>query len=471
MKGRVLLINPAHVVDGKRRTGPAQFPIPPLNLGYVAALTPSDWDVRIIDENLGMENGSDWTPDLVGITTLTPTAPRAYALAKRYRRAGAHVVLGGVHVSALPDEAAQYADTVVVGEAEPVWQQLIADFEDGHPRPRYQGDLLPLDGLSIPRRDLLPRSYFVETIITSKGCTNTCGFCAVWRFYDRRYRARPIDDVVDELVGLPPGKLVFFADDNLTLNRSRVISLCQRMVERGIQRPYAIQGTIGLGDDEELLRWLKRSGCLFAFLGLESLSNDILTTIGKRDLMDAGAAGCRNLIARIHSHGIAVYGSFILGLDGDTTRFDRIRTFILAAEIDCALVNILNPIPGTRLWDRLREQGRLLYTGFPDDYALYTQDNVCFRPAGMTPIELQEGTRRLIASLTRLPVALRRARATWYHTRNPSATLIAFNWNWRTHRALRTFPLRDIGETQYTSRAFKTLPSHHRSEATPGGLL
>jgi radical SAM superfamily enzyme YgiQ (UPF0313 family) len=471
MRRRLLLINPAHMVNGRQRTGPAQFPIPPLNLGYVAALTPPDWDVRIADENLRMDDGADRAPDLVGITTLTPTAPRAYALAERYRRRGSHVVLGGVHASAVPSEAAQYADTVVVGEAEPVWPQLIADFEAGHPQSRYQGDLIPLDGLPIPRRDLLPRGYFVEMIVTSKGCTNACGFCAIWRFYDRRYRTRPIDDVIDELADLPPGKLIFFADDNLTLSRRRVVELCQRMVERGIRRPYAIQGTVGMGDDDELLGWLKRSGCRFAFLGLESLSGDVLTTIGKRDLMRAGPSGCRERIARIHAHGIAVYGSFIVGLDGDTTRFEQIRRFTLASEIDCALVNILNPTPGTRLWDRLREQGRLLYTSFPDDYALYTQDNVCFRPEGMTPMELQEGTRRLIAGLTRLPVALRRARATWRHTRDPLTTLIAFNWNRRTFRSLRTFPLRDVRHGQCGSFGSESLGTYGRTEVSSGGVI
>ena len=376
MNRRLLLINPAHVVDGRRRAGPAQFPIPPLNLGYVAALTPANWDVRIVDENLGMDEVTGWAPDLVGITTLTPTAPRAYALAGRYRRAGAHVVLGGVHVSALPDEATRYADSVVVGEAEPIWAQLIADVEAGHPRRRYQGDLLPLDGLPVPRRDLLPRRYFVETIITSKGCTNTCGFCAIWRFYGRRYRSRPVDEVADELATLPPHKLVFFADDNLTAERDRVIALCQRMVETGNRRPYAIQGTIGLGEDEELLTWLKRSGCLFVFVGLESISDEVLTRIGKRDLLRTGAAGHKARIARIHAHGIAVFGSVILGLDGDNTSFEQMQRFILDAEIDCALVNILNPVPGTQLWDRMCKQGRLLYTSFPADYALYTQDNV-----------------------------------------------------------------------------------------------
>ncbi|MGD2143570.1 MAG: radical SAM protein [Anaerolineae bacterium] len=444
MKKRLLLINPAHVVDGRRRSGPAQFAIPPLSLAYIAALTPSNWTVRIIDENLRVESGVDWRPDLVGITALTPSAPRAYALAARHRAQGARVVLGGVHPSALPSEAVKYTDAVVVGEAEPVWHQVIADFEAGRLLRHYEGDRLPLDGLPIPRRDLYPGSYFIEMLLTSKGCTNACDFCSVWQFYGRRYRVRPIEEVVDELEQLRPRKLVFLADDNFTLNRNRVIALCKRMVERRVCHRYAIQATARVGEDDELLKWLKRSGCRFILMGLESLSEQSLATIGKPDLLATDVAGLRERIARIHAHGIAVYGSFIIGLDGDTTTFQQLRTFTLTSEIDCTLVNILNPLPGTPLWDRLRAEGRLLFTAFPDDYARYAQDSVCFRPSEMSSTDLQKGTRSLIASLTRLPVALRRATATWRHTRDPFTVLMAFVWNWRTHRALRTFPIRDM---------------------------
>jgi radical SAM superfamily enzyme YgiQ (UPF0313 family) len=422
-----------------------QFPIPPLNLGYVAALTPPGWTIRIIDENLAIEDGTGWSPDLVGITTLTPTAPHAYALATQYRARGSAVVLGGMHPSTLPGEAARYADSIVVGDAESVWPQLVADFEAGHLQRRYRSDFAPLDGLPIPRRDLYPGTYFAETFISSKGCANACDFCSVWRFYGRRYRTRPIDEVVDELEGLSARRLIFFADDNLTLDHRRTIALCRRIVERGVRRRYAIEGTLGLADDTELLHWLKRSGCQFVFVGLESLNTEPLVRIGKPDLLRVGVDGYRERIARIHANGMAVFGSFIVGLDGDTpATFDQIRRFSIASGIDCTLINILSPTPGTVLWERLCEEGRLLYTDFPADYALYTQDNVCFRPQGMTMTELQEGTRWLIASLTRLPVALRRARATWRFTRNALATLTAFGWNWRSFGALRAFPLRRV---------------------------
>lgn len=447
MERRLLLINPAHTLYGQQHRSLNLFPVPPLGLGYVAALTPPGWTIRIIDENLRSVDGAAWAPSLVGITCLTPTAPRAYSLAAEYRARGATVVLAGMHASLLPEEAAGYADSVVVGDAEPVWSRLVSDFEKGELKSRYQGEIIPLDGLPVPRRDLYPRGYFTETAITSRGCTNACEFCSVWRFYNRRYRTRPIDEVVDELDGLPRNRIVFLADDNLTLNRQRTIVLCQRMVERGVRRRYFIQASLGLSDDAELLRWLTRSGCLYVSIGLESLATEALARIGKPDLLRVGAEGYRDRIARIHKHRLAVVGSFIVGLDEDTpATFERLRAFILATGIDCAVINILHPLPGALLWDRMRDEGRLLYTGFPADYALYSQNNVSFRPKGMSPAELQEGTRWLIASLTRLPVTLRRAWRTWRSTRDPFASCVSLAWNWQTFRALGSFPIRDVRE-------------------------
>lgn len=357
-------------------------------------------------------------------------------------------MLGGVHPSTLPEEAIQYADSVVVGDAESAWPEVVADHEAGRLRTIYRGEYLPLAGLPHPRRDLYPTRYFAEVLITSKGCTNRCDFCSIWKFNGQRYRQRPIDEVVDELSLIPRRKVVFFADDNLTVDRRRTIDLCKHMVDRGIRRTYAIQGTLGLADDSELLSWLARSGCAFVFVGLESLSQDTVARIGKPDLVRMGVGGFRQRITRIHEQGMAVFGSFILGLDGDTPAiFDQIRRFTLSASVDCTLLNILTPTPGTAVFDRLREQGRLLYTDFPADYALYAQDNVSFLPDGMTAAELQAGTRDLIASLTRLPVALRRAHATWRATRSPLATMVALGWNFRGRRGLRHFPLRDVPAT------------------------
>lgn len=138
MSRRLLLISPAHKVNGSIRRGPGQFPIPPLNLGYVAALTPGNWEIKIIDEQLGLEDGLEWDPDLVGLTALTPSAPRAYSLAAQHRAQGTPVVLGGVHATAMPDEAARHVDAVVTGDAEGVWPQLLTDFEAGRLQRRYE---------------------------------------------------------------------------------------------------------------------------------------------------------------------------------------------------------------------------------------------------------------------------------------------------------------------------------------------
>jgi radical SAM superfamily enzyme YgiQ (UPF0313 family) len=443
LKRRLLLINPAHVVRGRVHRGPAQFPIPPLNLGYVAALTPPSWDIRIIDENLRAEDGFTWQPDLVGITALTPNAPRAYELAQRYRNAGIPVVIGGIHASALPDEAADYVDSVVVGEAEGIWPQVLADAETGSLRPRYTGSFGELTDLGLPRRDLYPKGYFTEIAITSKGCGGHCDFCAIWRFYDQRYRTRPVVAVAEEFRALSPRKLVFLADDNLTQAPSRVIELCQELVARGIRRPFAIQGALSLADHDELLTWLKRAGCVYVFVGLESLNAKALTRIGKPNLLGADADGYHRRLANVHRHGLGIYGSFIVGLEEDTAEtFPQLEQFILETQIDCALINVLAPTPGTALWERLAAEDRLLYTHFPTDYAYYTQDTVCFRPAHMTACALQDSTRRLIRRINRPGQIHRRARQTWRHTRSTLATAIALEWNRRSWTAARRPPLR-----------------------------
>ena len=453
MARRLLLINPAHVVAGRVYRGPAQFPIPPLNLGYVAALTPPGWEVRIVDENLrggrrvGFEGVGAWRPDLVGLTALTPNAPRAYALAAHYRALGVPVVIGGVHASAVPEEAGRYVDSVVVGDAEAVWHEVVADCEAGALKPRYAGAFASLEGLARPRRELYGRGYFTEIAITSKGCPGHCDFCSIWRFYGQRYRVRPVAEVVDEVATLDPRKLIFFADDNLTQTPQRVIELCREMVARGVRRPFAIQGALSLADQEELLVWLKRAGCLFVFVGLESLNATALAHIGKPNLLGEAGEGYRTRLAALHRQGLAVYGSFIVGLDDDTPEvFGRLERFILEAEIDCALINILAPTPGTVLWERLAAEGRLLYTAFPQDYVYYTQDTVAFRPAQMTPQRLEAGARELIRRLNRAPVRLARARRTWQHTRSVPATAIAWAWNRRSGAAARRPPLRPAPE-------------------------
>jgi radical SAM superfamily enzyme YgiQ (UPF0313 family) len=445
MSKRLLLISPAHQVNGSIRRGPGQFPIPPLNLGYVAALTPADWQIRIIDEQLGLDDGLEWGPDLVGLTALTPSAPRAYALAARHRAQGTTVVMGGVHATAMPDEAARHVDAVVTGDAEGVWPQLVADFVSRSLQSRYDGEFLPLDNLVQPRRDLYPKGYPTETIISSKGCPYHCEFCSIWRYYDRRYRPRPIEAVVDELAGLSDRKLIFFADDNITIDQRRCIELCRLMVERGVRRRYAIQGSLNLADNEELLNWLKRSGCIYVFIGFESLNPQTLTLIDKPDLLRLGPDGYKRRIKRIHDHGLAVFGSFIVGFDHDTPDvFERLRNFILEAEIDCALINILNACPGTDLWERLFSQGRLLYSDWPDEYVYLTQDNVSIMPTAMSPLELQVGAKKLIADLTSHCQVLKRGLRTWRYAGDPVAGLVALVWNYRSGRALRSYPLQDV---------------------------
>jgi radical SAM superfamily enzyme YgiQ (UPF0313 family) len=247
-----------------------------------------------------------------------------------------------------------------------------------------------------------------------------------------------VAEVVDELAQLPPRKLVFMADDNLTLQPGRIIEICKQMVERGVRRRLAIQGAITLADNDELLIWLKRAGCVYVFVGLESLNGEALTQIGKPNLLGFNAEGYRRRLENLHRHRLGIYGSFIVGLDQDTPEtFARLERFILETEIDCALINILAPLPGTLLWERLMAEGRLLLHDFPADYAYCTQDRVYFQPAQMTPEQLQTGAQELISRLNRPGLLVRRAWRTWQHTRSALATLIAYEWNRRSRAALR----------------------------------
>jgi radical SAM superfamily enzyme YgiQ (UPF0313 family) len=245
------------------------------------------------------------------------------------------------------------------------------------------------------------------------------------------------------MAALSGRKLLFFADDNLTIDQRRCIELCRHIVHRGVDRRYAIQGSLNLAENDELLKWLKRSGCVFVFTGFESLNPAVLARIDKPDLIRTGPNGYRRQIDRIHDHGLAVFGSFIVGFDDDTPAvFERLRSFILEAEIDCALINILNACPGTDLWERLQSQGRMLYTCWPDQYIYLAQDNVTFLPAGMSPQELEVGTKQLVSDLTTLRRVFGQGLRTWRHTRDPVAGLVAAVWNYRSRRGLRSFPLR-----------------------------
>lgn len=432
MARRLLLVNPIQQLDGRRQCGwnGNRF-VPPLSLAYVAALTPADWDIRIVDENAGSDatQVTDFAPDLVGLSSYTATIPRAYDLAAHFRRQGVPVVIGGCHATALPQETARYADVAFVGQAEGAWPQLLNDFERGQLQRIYDGGMPPLDGLPLPRRDLYPHPYLFDAVLTSKGCPYRCEFCSVWKMYGRRYLVRPVDDVLDELERIK-ARRIFVVDDNLTTNPQRTIELCKGMVERRLRKRFAIQTSLEVGQDDELLDWLRRAGCFLILVGIESVNENTLRHLRKASNLKVGVDRFREAIARIHAHGMAVSAAIIFGNDGDTPEaFHAVEAFIAESEIDSPVYTILTPLPGTDLWERMKADGRLRMRDLPAGYAYLDTHHVAFDPLGVTADELLSANREAVRRATTTRALLRGLWRTWRRTGSLMAALAALQNN------------------------------------------
>lgn len=439
---KLLLINPALTQAGRRPLGVAGLAtMEPLGLAYVAALTPPGWDIRIADEVVEALP-RDFQPDLVGLTSLTPTAPRAYEIASHFRARGVPVVMGGMHATLCADEAARHADAVLSGEAEGAWPQLIADFENGTLRERYDGGTSEMTNLPLPRRDLYRRRYRVALISASRGCHYRCEFCALWKFEAGRFRARPIEDVLAELPHVPRAPVMLFTDDNMMADRDHALALFRAMAQRGLQRRHAVQASLDIADDDEMLAALKASGCFVVLIGLESVSEATLRTMRKGVNLRVGVEHYRDKIARLHARGLMIAATFILGNDGDGPDiFQRTADFVLDAGVDLAHLGLLIPTPGTDVFDRLAREGRMLLADLPADYALLDLNRAMFVPQAMSPGEAEAGLAAATRAIARWPVALRRAARTWRDTGDFAAAAISLLWT-RTGLHQRVFGIK-----------------------------
>ncbi len=358
---------------------------PPLNLAILGGLSPADAEVSLTDENA---TPIDWEQpaDLVGITSTTLTAVRAYQIADEFRARGVQVVLGGMHPTALPQEALSHADAVVVGEAEEVWSQVVADARVRRLRPLYRAERFPsLAGLPLPRRDLFRReAYFIpDTLYTTRGCPYGCTFCAVTTFFGGTYRQRPSEDVLAEYEAMGKPRLVAFLDDNVAAHPGRAKRLFRALT------PYKMnwlgQADLTIAHDEELLRVLAESGCKALLLGIESLSPTNLGAVGKRTNQ---VQKYEEAIRRIHAHGIAIFGAFLVGLDDDDAGvFERTLRFAERVRLEGAQFNIPTPYPGTPLYRAVEGEGRILSRNWAD----YGSDKVVIAPRQMSVAQLQEG--------------------------------------------------------------------------------
>ena len=355
-----------------------------LNLPTLAALTPKDWEVEILDARVTPVDYNARV-DLVGITGFTAEMPSAYEIADNFRKNGVKVVMGGVHVSAMSDEALQHADTVVIGEAELIWDNLLEDFKKGKLKQRYKADnLCDMKNMVIPRRDLLNRKMYsgFNTLQATRGCPFNCDYCAVTAFFGHEFRVRPIDEVIAEIKGFDT-KEFFFMDDNIVGRPKYAKELFQRLIPLKIT--WGSQASITMAKDPELLNLYARSGGKYAFIGLESLSQKNLESMHKGW---NSAKDYKEAIKKIQDAGINVVGSFVFGLDeDDKTVFKTTFDFIMETRMDAAQFHILTPLPGTVTYNVLEKEGRII----DRDWAKYHTGEVVFQPKGMTIEELQNG--------------------------------------------------------------------------------
>lgn len=430
MTKRLLLINP---VNPKRvgLTVNRSSRFQPLGLGIVAALTPSDWRVEIIDENFAPFEYKE--ADLVGITAFTASITRAYEISSLYRKRDIPTVLGGIHASMLPEEAMQFVDTVVVGEVEGVWTEVITDFEAHGMQEVYKGDLANLDEMPKPRRDLFNTGYMFGSVQTSRGCPMNCEFCSVTVFNGQRYRQRPLEEVLDELETIPQ-KRVFFVDDNIIgfgkQDEERAIALFKGIVKRGIKKDWFCQASMNFANNEEVLEYAAKSGCRIVFLGVEAEHAGALEEVNKKLNMKMGVDAYEKAFKRINRHGIAVLGSFIYGMDSDTPEKLRNRTkYILDSPVDVMQTTYLTPLPGTRLFNRLKNENRLLHTDFPTDWSHYDMTEATYKPLSMDKQELTTAMHEATHRLYNRWSIRRKFFKTWRATRNFTTAMWAYQSN------------------------------------------
>lgn len=378
----------------------------PLPAATIAGLTPRDVDIRFYDDRMERIPFDEPT-DLVALSVETYTARRAYQIASDYRRRGVPVVMGGFHPSLCPDETAEYAEAVVVGEAEEVWPRLIDDFRHGRLERFYRAARRPpLRGLRPDRRIFRGKRYLpIGLVEAGRGCHFRCDFCAVQTMFGHTQTRRPIDEILAEVAGVRRDKrLFFFVDDNITSNMAEAKEFFRALAPLGIR--WVSQASINAAHDEEFLDLLVRSGCQGVLVGFESLDERALRAMNKAfNLMKGGYV---EALARLRAHRLRLYATFIFGYDDDTpASFARALEFAEEHRFYIAAFNHLTPFPGTPLYRRLAAEGRLRFESWWLDER-YTYNMVPFQPARMSAEELQARCLAARRAFYALPSILKR---------------------------------------------------------------
>jgi radical SAM superfamily enzyme YgiQ (UPF0313 family) len=358
---------------------------PPLGLATLAGYLDPDDEISLQDEHIERLDLED-EPDLVVIQVYITSAYRAYQIADGYRSKGAHVCLGGLHVTSLPDEAAQHADTIFIGPGEDTWPEFLKDLRAGRPQTRYISRQRTLLGAPRPRRDLIKRRLYLvpNSIVVSRGCPHHCDFCYKDGFFagGKSFYTQVVDEALAEIEGLA-GRHLYFLDDHLLGDPLFAASLFDGM--RGMGRLWQAAGTVHSVLKPGLLEKAAACGLRSLFVGFETLNSENLRQQGKRQNLDRDYNAA---IQRLHDLGVMVNASFVFGMDeDDESVFERTVSWAIQQGIETATFHILTPYPGTALYQRLAAQGRIT----SQNWDLFDTRHVVFRPAKMAPQVLEAG--------------------------------------------------------------------------------
>lgn len=366
--------------------------VPPLTGIHMAAITPSNHEFRLYHQQLNKIN-FDSDADLVAVSFFSGFAPTAYAMALEFRKRGKTVIAGGPHVTFNQEEALEYFDSIVTGEAEAVWRKVLTDFENNQLQAIYNGQPTNLHHIPTPRYDLLSNKFFIKKVIqATRGCPYSCSFCTVPSL-NPGFRLRPVSDVIkdatyDKFAHWWQRKIVWFWDDNLTINRKYIKELLTAMIP--LKKWWLTQASIDIAKDEELLVLMKKSGCIGVFLGIESFGEESLADANKKQ---NSIDHYKQAINALHKKGIAVMAGFIAGFDHDNHKsITDMADKLMEIGIDVPFLSIMTPFKGTPIYEKLKQENRIITSRGWEHYNGY---NVAFHPKNLSPGELLLAHRNL----------------------------------------------------------------------------
>ncbi len=434
---RIALVNPmARRMQGYATIGSK---IPHLGLQVLVKLTPPEHRVDILDEIFGADiTEQSLHPDrydLVGITSYTSSATRAYKIADLCRRRGLTTVMGGPHAWACPEEAAQHVDCVAHGEADTTWPQILADAAAGRLAKRYDGGLPELSagiGEADPNAQPINGKYDVAAIQTSRGCPVNCDYCGVTLFNGSKIRRRPMDEIIAEWNQIK-NPFVFVVDDNFFGTNAKHAEwskeLCRKIIAAGKRKLWCSQTTINMGDDPEGLTLAYKAGCRGMLVGFESFNPDTLEAYGER-FNKKRLDDYQRLVDAYHEAGISLFGAFVIGGDADDintvadTALESVRL-----GVDTIQITNLTPLPGTRLYQRFLDQGKIVAKDYPEDWERYTFTETVYTPARMTPEQLDDAIFELRYEAAKQPWVWKRTLRTFLRTRSLTSALFIHGMN------------------------------------------